>query len=101
MFIFAFAPRYTMKSKKSFLIFLLIGSSVVFSGLPVSEIQSQQPATDQYIESMVLISFLAILGVAIFVIILLLEKLTKVKLWDWFINAYSLNPRKEYRVLLS
>ena len=87
-----------MASKKSFFIFLLIGTSIAFVGLPVSEIRSQEAITDQYVESMVLISVLAILGVATFIIILLLEALTKLNLSKWFSEAYILNPRAEYLV---
>ncbi len=81
-----------------FLFFLLIGSTIGFFGLPVSEVQPQEVVTQQYVESMALISFLAILGVAIFIIIRLLEALTKLDLWNRFIEAYNLNPRKEYIV---
>lgn len=87
-----------MASKKSFLIFLLIGTSIAFVGLPVSEIRTQEVVTERYVESMVLISILAILGVATFIIILLLEALTKLKLWNLLHEAYNLNPRTVYRV---
>jgi hypothetical protein len=92
-----YSPIY-VKIIKSIFVFLLIGSSVVFVGLPVSEIQAPAVVTEQYQESMALISILALLGVATFIIILLLEKLTKLKLWKLFHEAFILNPRQEYLV---
>ena len=84
---------------KSILVFLILGGSVFFIGLPVKEYipnEVNMKADPVISESLVLLSVLSLLGVCIFIIIQLLEQILDKNLMVDALKHQNRNPRTYY-----
>jgi len=88
---------------KSFFIFLIIGSTIAFAGLPlkvttqVSADPLEQNQVKQSLENViVLVYLLSMLGIATFIIIRVLEIVTKLDLMKDLMMSFNKNPRTYY-----
>ena len=85
---------------KTILIVVLMGGSLVFTGLPVDEVipADELNTSETFSETLALLSFLSLMGYALYLIILILEKLTGLKLMEWMLSRQLSNPRREYKL---
>ncbi|MCY3415026.1 MAG: hypothetical protein INQ03_25470 [Candidatus Heimdallarchaeota archaeon] len=86
---------------KSFLIFIILGTTLVFVGIPVDKATVQNSPNSEkewFNESLALISVLSIIGVAAYIIIKLLVVVLDLDLsTKWNEENYT-NPRTRYLV---
>lgn len=90
--------QFLMKFK-SILVFLILGGSVIFVGLPVKEYIPREINVEKnpvISESLVLLSILSILGVGIFIVIQMLEIILDKKLLVDMLKHANRNPRAYY-----